>query len=57
MAIQELADTCLLPPMSYEKAIEIISDLERGLYTSKDPDVKTALRMAKVALITEKLNF
>ena len=42
--------------MTYEEAIQTISDLEQGIYTSKDPRVKEALRMAKVALITEKLN-
>lgn len=42
--------------MTYEKAIEIISDIERGIYNSNDPDTKEALRMAKVALITERLH-
>lgn len=45
-----------LPPMTHEKCLEILGQLEQGIYTSNDPDVKTALAMAKAALIADKLN-
>lgn len=56
MSDQPPLATIYVPPMSHEKAIEVLSDLERGLYTSHDPDVKQALAMAKATLIAEKLH-
>ncbi len=53
---QQPPEQTYLLPMSHEEAITILSDLERGIITSCDPDTKRALRMAKIALISEKLN-
>ena len=45
-----------LPPMTHEKALELIRDLERGIYIGNDPDVKLALAFAKACVICDRLN-
>lgn len=46
----------LFPPMTYEKAVELITKFEHDIWWKDCNDLREALRMAKVALITEKLH-